>query len=754
MPVSWTTVYLPLLAAAAYTILLLVQLARSQQRGLPARLLLGYLAASVAWAMVLVLKPAPAALPNLPWQVLPLGTLLLAVTTASYVEWAPRRRWLGVGAVAIGVTVLMDLIWPVPLWSASAVWAVTPTAGGVSAVVIWLVLTLTILTRTWDAYQDTRLPWHANRLLHWDLFVFVAFAGEVLLLFAASLPATAGQLLRFAAALGLMRAVTSHRLFDVRVYLRHVLATLLIGTASALPAALLVGLLLWLSTQQWLTGTQYVLLTLFSVAVAFMLYQPYRRVFERFAYRYLLGREFRTGAVLRQYSQAISQTLDVVQLSLVIISTISDLMQTTRGALMIVNRSDDGYEVEPVPAAGQLAPPSKHFPADSPFIRQLTEHQPVLQYDLDFSPIFDEVPAEERNWLREQAMDVFVPVLDAGRVTGLIALGPKRSGLAYRPNELDLVQTLADQTVVSLQNARLYRALNQQNERIRQLNADLRRQNERLEMLDKIKSDFITIASHELRTPLTQVKGYADILEAMNEEETLTRMETREIVSNISRASQRLEALITAMLDASQLEVSGVALSYIRTRVEAVIRYALEPLQPALAARHLVLKREGLEEIPAIHADFKRLVQAFNNIVSNAIKYTPDHGTITISAHTVPSVEARDYVEVVISDTGIGIDPNYHEMVFEKFFRIGSTELHSTGSTKFMGAGPGLGLHIAKGVIEAHGGHVWIESEGEDKARFPGTSVHVILPLWQPESDAETAPEAAPAPAAADILPG
>jgi signal transduction histidine kinase len=117
-------------------------------------------------------------------------------------------------------------------------------------------------------------------------------------------------------------------------------------------------------------------------------------------------------------------------------------------------------------------------------------------------------------------------------------------------------------------------------------------------------------------------------------------------------------------------------------------------------------------------------------LIGNAIKYTPDDGNISIQASSVPSRQDRDeYVEVVIADKGIGIDPKYQELIFEKFFRIGDSQLHSTSDTKFKGAGPGLGLHIARGVIEAHGGRIWVESEGEDEQRLPGSRFHIILPV-------------------------
>jgi signal transduction histidine kinase len=168
------------------------------------------------------------------------------------------------------------------------------------------------------------------------------------------------------------------------------------------------------------------------------------------------------------------------------------------------------------------------------------------------------------------------------------------------------------------------------------------------------------------------------------------------------------------------------------TKVDTILRLAIEPLAKAIRERRLAFKLEGIQNLPTLQADFKRLVQAFSNILGNAVKYTPDGGTITVNGNVVPSNDGEDYVEIIISDTGIGIDPKFHELIFEKFFRIGDPQLHSTGNTKFKGAGPGLGLPIAKGVIEAHSGRILVESDGEDETRLPGSRFHVILPICPP----------------------
>ena len=447
--------------------------------------------------------------------------------------------------------------------------------------------------------------------------------------------------------------------------------------------------------------------------------------------RYLLGEALDTNKVVRSYSQAISRTLDVQQLSIVIIGTLNELLGTTRGALMLVTREVKHFVITPIPGMGDTLRRSIQLPLNSVFVQTLIQNRlPLLQYELDFNPDYTTLSAEEKEWLQELSMEAFMPVLTDNDLNGLIAIGPKRSALPYQPSELELLQVLADQTVVALQNARLFSELGTQNEQIQLLNTDLISQNERLEIMDRVKSDFITIASHELRTPLTQVKGYSDILAAMNEENALTREQTREIVGHINRATLQLERLITAMLDASQLDVDGMQLTFVQTKLDMIIKLALEPLAQAVKERRITVEICDLEVLPSIYADFKRLVQAFQNLIGNAVKYTPDHGKIAIDATLLGNQNGGgDHIELVVMDTGIGIDPQFHELIFEKFFRIGDPQLHSTGSTKFKGAGPGLGLPIAKGVIEAHDGRIWVESEGEDEKRLPGSRFYIILPV-------------------------
>ncbi len=306
---------------------------------------------------------------------------------------------------------------------------------------------------------------------------------------------------------------------------------------------------------------------------------------------------------------------------------------------------------------------------------------------------------------------------------------------------------LAATIYTSVRYARLVASLRSMNADMQALNKSLEETRDQMQRLDKVKTDFITIASHELRTPLAQVRGYGEILDALNEQGALDPDQTATMVGNLRKASERMEELIGAMLDVSQLDVDAMDLQFEQTTLDSVIRQAIEPLTDGVRQRRLMLSARGLRGLPPIQADTARLVQAFRNIVVNAIRFTPDGGRIEIAAQheQAPQPDQPDSLLVTIHDTGVGIDRENLELIFTKFYRASDPSLHSTGAYKFMGAGPGLGLTIAQGVIEGHGGQIWAESEGHNKETLPGTTILVRLPLTPPESAQRVIPFNLPA---------
>ncbi len=588
----------------------------------------------------------------------------------------------------------------------------------------WAVITLAQVGFMTATLLRSRLALYRNRALYWLLTSVPLVAGMALTLLPAGPLRAAGPVVHLLGAFALFRGVATYWLPNVKALLWSALRLTLL---LALTIAMILGVLLgadWLNTRVPLSHT---MLIIPLAIIAALIYLPLYQLFQRLAAYLLGGVGFDPAQALRDYSQTIGTVLDLEQLAAIAVETVAQAFDVRRGALLVTMETErGGLELQPVPGRGEVSRETIEFEPISPILARFREQDaPLLQYEVQHHPALRAAAQRERDWLRQLEMEVYLPIRSQGELTGILAIGPQRTGEPYSPRALEFLSTLAHQTGVALQNASLFEGLRALNAHITELNENLRTAYERLERLDKAKGDFLSIASHELRTPLTQVRGYVDILNELAETDTLGPEQVRRIAGNISRPIRRLENIINAMMDASQIDAEGLSLYFTSTMLSATMRMAIEQWATALEERKITLTTHGLDEIPTIQADTQRLFQAFSNLISNGIKFTPDGGKITIAARTLD----RDHFEVTFADTGIGIGSSEQELIFEKFYRVGSVSLHSTGDYKFKGAGPGLGLTIVRGVIEGHGGCIWVESPGYDEEHCPGSVFHVVLPF-------------------------
>jgi signal transduction histidine kinase len=166
-----------------------------------------------------------------------------------------------------------------------------------------------------------------------------------------------------------------------------------------------------------------------------------------------------------------------------------------------------------------------------------------------------------------------------------------------------------------------------------------------------------------------------------------------------------------------------------------VIQSGIEAARPRADKRGHTLTIGDLAGLPYIVGDGARLSQVFAILVGNAVKFTPDGGEIQVRGRLVSSLADREEVEVVVRDRGIGIDQDQQDLIFEKFYRSEDPLLHSSDESRFKGAGPGLGLPIARGIVTAHGGRIWVESPGRDEESCPGSTFYVRLPVSPPAEE-------------------
>lgn len=588
------------------------------------------------------------------------------------------------------------------------------------------------IIRMFNVYRKTVYPLHRNRYKYWFVAMVVFVFGAVLIFLK---QATPGFVLTTAAAFLITIIGVSHQLPDIRQIIKKTLAFILatlIGVFVYTSALLLVVSITSVNDFMYQLATA-VLVAILLVIIA----NPLINLFYRWVNRMITGRSLDSTRLMGDYSKDIANIIDLRQLAQKIIDTLTAGLKLQYGELITIEKFDGGYKLNRLNQYGQEHSPTPNsltLPIGSAITQWfLEERKPTTQYDLDFHPRFSKVKNEEKVLLSSMKMDIFVPIYAQTDWIGLIALGPKVTGDRIFDDEISVLSSLADQTSVGLRNAQLYDDLKLRNLENEKLNADLSEANQELSRLDQAKSDFISIASHEIRTPLTQIIGYNDILHDMIKGGNIPRTAGLQMIDGVHKAARRLEDIVDTMFDVSKLDTRTLDLHFTDVHLSEVIAFVNEKWMMAVEDRKLTITTKGLAGLPPIQGDSRRLKQVFSNIVQNAIKYTPDGGQIRIQAQLLQqtSLQGAQFIEVIISDNGIGIDPQDLERIFDKFYRVGNVMLHSSGETKFKGAGPGLGLTIARGIVEAHGGKIWAESPGNDDTNCPGSSFHVLLPLEQ-----------------------
>jgi signal transduction histidine kinase len=253
---------------------------------------------------------------------------------------------------------------------------------------------------------------------------------------------------------------------------------------------------------------------------------------------------------------------------------------------------------------------------------------------------------------------------------------------------------------------------------------------EELERLEQSKSNFVNVAAHELRTPLTIVEGYANMLRA----ETDSGSPLQLYLSGMENGLVRMKELIGDMIEVSLIDLQSFELSYQKVSLETIASIVADNLEKYFAKRGVELQVEPFEMDGQTYADPQRLVTALEKILYNGLKYTPDGGQVTVRGTVLrdeeSSGEVAGYAAIHVTDTGIGIDPENLDRIFDKFGGLADVRLHSSSKTAFKGGGAGLGLPIARGIIEAHGGRIFAQSAGFDESACPGSTFTIELPLY------------------------
>jgi signal transduction histidine kinase len=662
--------------------------------------------------------------------------LLAAIMLLTVLTFVRRdlRTWLGVGvfwgliiaAILTNIFRLGDVIFTngsvtltrerlAPAWSALG----------------WLIFTGGAFVVVRSAHAQSRQPLLRNRLNYWTpVFLFI-IASDILLIMARPLP---GNPLRLLAAFLAALVIITHDPPDLREVARRTLTYVI--TSLVIVVFYLAGTVV--SEQIFIALPRYnpVLVGAGIAGLLSLVFTPLLSLVRRLVNFWFKLDEFHASRTLHAYSEQISNILDMQKLANLAVGLIIERMNISRGFLFLVDKLSSSevkaYQLRAVRNQGERQIKVTALTEDSPIVKYfIQEQRPLLQYDLDLLPTYRSVSQPDREWFKYLEAEVYLPIFSKREWIGLLALGAKISGNRYTPDDLVTLSALSNQTAVALENARLVDNLVQLNTELRQAYRSLDKANHDLERLDRTKTDFISIASHELRTPLTTMIGYTEMLLEDPKLEEGSRM----MLQGISKGTKRLHDIVDSMFDLVQIDMRTVKMHIVPTDLAVIVKDVSVRLEKTLKERSQTLFID-MPPVPQIKADPNLLEKLLQHLLTNAIKFTPNNGKVTVSAKALHhNNDMPDgAIQLTVSDTGIGVDPEAREVIFSKFYQPGELTKHSTSKTRFKGSGAGLGLALSKGIVEAHGGRIWVESPGYDEVKFPGSQFHVMLPLSKEES--------------------
>jgi signal transduction histidine kinase len=488
-------------------------------------------------------------------------------------------------------------------------------------------------------------------------------------------------------------AIIKHGLFDIRFFIARAIAyTMLLGTATLIFAVLVVTLpasVIGFDSPNIARQAYY---TVSAVGLAFV-FQPLKRVFDRF-----------TNSIF--YRDAYEPQEFISELNKLLVSSIELEYLLNKSATIIQENLKSDYclfalketETEDQRIIGTV---DKRFSKeDVDFARHITTHILGKVIVTDYLDSSNELHAR----LQKNKIAVLVRLVerveDGNEGIGYIVLGPKKSGNPYNSQDIRMLEIVANELVIAIQNALRFEEIQKFNitlqEEVERATHRLQKTNEKLKALDETKDDFISMASHQLRTPLTSVKGYLSMVIEGDAGKVSAKQE--KLLNQAFISSQRMVYLIADLLNVSRLRTGKFVIEPTTTNLADVIEGEVQQLVEVAQGRDLKLTYTKPKDFPTLLMDETKIRQVLMNFIDNAIYYTPAGGHIDVKLE-----ETADSITLKVVDDGIGVPKHEQHHLFTKFFRAGNAK-------KARPDGTGLGLFMAKKVIIAQGGSIVFRS--------------------------------------------
>jgi signal transduction histidine kinase len=393
-----------------------------------------------------------------------------------------------------------------------------------------------------------------------------------------------------------------------------------------------------------------------------------------------LGQSVAELRALGEVSQAVNSTLDVETVLNTIVTKAVQLSGTDAGAIYVFDQATKLFRLRSTYGMSEemIAGIKEHQVGVGDALEQAAKQRGLVQ----IADLRDQPTSLVHELIMKAGYRALlvVPLLGPDQTVGALVVRRKEPG-EFPKQTTDLLQTFAAQSVVAIQNARLFREIE-----------DKSRQ---LAVASEHKSQFLANMSHELRTPLNAILGYTELIIDDIYGEVPAKM--RGVLERVQSNGRHLLGLINDVLDLSKIEAGQLSLTLTDYSIADVVQTVLTAVEPLASAKHIALKSELPPDLPRAHGDERRVAQVLLNLVGNAIKFT-DIGEVAVRASA-----ANGSFTIAVRDTGPGIPESDHGRIFEEFQQA------DTSSTRKKG-GTGLGLAIVKRIVEMHGGKIGVES--------------------------------------------
>ncbi|HOZ56031.1 MAG: Non-motile and phage-resistance protein [Parcubacteria group bacterium ADurb.Bin316] len=534
----------------------------------------------------------------------------------------------------------------------------------------------------WGYFVGSGLAMFPNLLLPWIGIFKINWMGQVLGMITIAIT---------------VFAIIKHRLMDIKFVMRQYLVLLLSFAVVVIPSVLVIRF------YEDVVPQYKVWVDLMILFLAVYFFPVCQKFFYKFANKYLFSSLYDSAQVIAKLSDKLRSTLYLEKVYEYIFESLNNAFHLKAFGIMSFDekkgtyyvRYNKGFEIgslteyEAVPALEKM------------FIKQ---NKPIVVDEIKVDN-HDSKAKKLLNFLKKTGVAILMPLNVKDKTVGLLALGEKESGDIFNSEDYKVLDVVSAQSAIAIENAMLYdesqKFTIKLEKEVEKATKELKDANEKLKKLDESKSEFISIASHQLRTPLTVVKGYVSmILEGSFGKISATQ---RDSLDKVYQSNERLIHLVENLLNLSRIESGRLQFKYETMNLETVVDSVFEELTSKAKEKKLKFEyKKPAKPLPKVVIDQEKIRQVIMNLIDNSIKYTAK-GSVTVSVK-----KEADNIEFCVSDTGMGVDPDDIPHLFQKFQR-------GTGTFLVHTEGTGLGLYVAREMIEQHKGKIWVESKGKNK---------------------------------------